>query len=89
MGGLPSLGHHLGTGVGPGSPEKWWVFCCHGSATHILGSTTQHNIAAGLLPLDLAKGRGDQGVFEEEESSCIVKNEDVVLGGQEAAVAMS
>lgn len=75
--------------MGPGSPEKGWAFGCYGSATYILDSTAQHNIAAGLLPLDLAKGRGDQGIFEEEESSCIVKNEDVVLGGQNAAVAMS
>lgn len=59
-----------------------------GSASHILGSATQYNIAAGSLPLDLAKGRGDQGIFEEEEGPRVVKNEDVVLGGQEAAVAM-
>lgn len=53
--------------------------------THILGSVTQHNIAAGPL---LAKGGGDQGIFQEEDGPHVIKNEDVVLGGQEAAVAM-
>lgn len=74
--------------MGPGAPEVGWVLSCQGSATHVLGSTTQYNIAAGSLPLDLAKGGGDQGIFEEEEGPRIVENEDVVLGGQEAAVAM-
>lgn len=72
--------------MGPGSPQEAWV--PSGSTTHILGSATQHNIAAGSLPLDLAEGRGDQGIFEEEEGPRVVKNENVVLGGQEAAVAM-
>lgn len=65
-----------------------WLWFCHQHSTHILGSTTQHNIAAGSLPLDLAKGGGDEGIFEKEEGPHVVKNEDVVLGGQEAAVAM-
>jgi len=73
---------------GPGVPEERWGLGCPGPVTHVLGSTTQHNVAAGPLPLDLAKGGGDQGIVEEEEGPCVVKNEDVVLGGQEAAVAM-
>lgn len=81
---VPGLGGHLQTGF----PEEGWLLSCQGSATHILGSATQHNIAAGALPLDLAKGGGDQGIFEEEEGSHVVENEDVVLGGQEAAVAV-
>ena len=74
--------------MGPGFPEKRWGLSCRGPGTHILGSATQQNIAAGPLPLHLAKGGGDQGIFEEEEGPRVVKNEDVVLGGQEAAVAM-
>lgn len=75
--------------VGALGPRRWGGFSAYqGSATHVLGSTTQYNIAAGSLPLDLAKGGGDQGIFEEEEGPRIVENEDVVLGGQEAAVAM-
>lgn len=73
---------------GLGFPEERWGLGCRGPVTHILGSTTQYNIAASPLPLDLAKGGGDQGIFEEEEGPCVVKNEDVVFGGQEAAVAM-
>lgn len=65
-----------------------WILNCQGPVTHILGSTTQHNIAACPLPLDPAKGGGDQSVFEEEDGPQVVENEDVVLGGQEAAVAM-
>lgn len=74
--------------MGPGSLEVGWVLSCQSSATHVLGSSTQDNIAAGSLPLDLAKSGGDQGIFEEEEGPRIVKNEDVILGGQETAVAM-
>lgn len=71
--------------MGPGFPEKRWGLSCWGPGTHILGSVTQHNIAAGPL---LAKGGGDQGIFQEEDGPHVIKNEDVVLGGQEAAVAM-
>lgn len=53
--------------MGPGSLEAGWVLSCQGFTTHIFGSTTQHDIAAGSLPLDLAKGGGNQGIFEEEE----------------------
>lgn len=53
--------------MGPGSLEVGWVLSCPCFATYIFGSTTQHNIATGSLPLDLAKRGGDQGIFEEEE----------------------